>query len=436
MIQSITVENFKSYQKATLPLAPLTLLIGANASGKSNFIEAVRLLSWLAGGRRLDDILERVQQEDIVIRGTPKSLFFDVEQADVLVLGCRLTNTEEWESLRIEMRLQDERAMRIMSESIRSPKSTVPLYEIKHLAQGFSREVQVAYNNFARGGVKPTLPCTDRQAIFTQLDIPSRFKEGPARQLIPEVTGKFQQALQQILFLDPNPRGMTEYSFINDRELRGDGANLASVLFDLCDRQEQKDQVLSFIRSLPEQDIIDIRFLKTPRNEVMVQLVESFGGKQQERDAPVLSDGTLRILAVAAALLSAPAGSLVIIEEIDNGVHPSRAGELLKNIQNVARRRELHVLLTSHNPALLDTLPPEAIPYVVACYREPKHGDSRLVRLEDLEQYPELVAHGPLGQLMMRGVLDRFLKDQRSRQEKKADRKNWLNTLKAQVEDA
>ena len=94
------------------------------------------------------------------------------------------------------------------------------------------------------------------------------------------------------------------------------------------------------------------------------------------------------------------------------------------------------MLLTSHNPALLDTLPPEAIPYVVACYREPKHGDSRLVRLEDLEQYPELVAHGPLGQLMMRGVLDRFLKDQRSRQEKKADRKNWLNTLKAQVEDA
>ena len=50
MIQSFSIENFKSFRKATLPLAPLTLLIGANASGKSNAIEAIQLLSWLASG--------------------------------------------------------------------------------------------------------------------------------------------------------------------------------------------------------------------------------------------------------------------------------------------------------------------------------------------------------------------------------------------------
>ena len=53
MITSFTVSGFKSYQDAKLPLAPLTLLIGANASGKSNLIEAIRLLSWLARGQRL-----------------------------------------------------------------------------------------------------------------------------------------------------------------------------------------------------------------------------------------------------------------------------------------------------------------------------------------------------------------------------------------------
>jgi len=62
MISAITIQNFKSYRNATLPLAPLTLLVGANASGKSNAIEAMRFLSWLAHGRRLDDILEKVQQ--------------------------------------------------------------------------------------------------------------------------------------------------------------------------------------------------------------------------------------------------------------------------------------------------------------------------------------------------------------------------------------
>jgi len=436
MISEIIIQNFKSYQQATLPLAPLTLLVGANASGKSNAIEAIRFLSWLAHGRRLEDILEKVQQTDIAIRGTLNELIYDQSDKPIITLGCSLTNTDEWKELRISIRLKEGEAVRIIAESIRSETSTVPLYEIKHPAESHSREVQVAYNNFARGGKKPTIACTDRQAIFTQLEIPSRFNEGQARTLIPAVTAKFQKALQQILFLDPNPRSMGEYSFIIDRELRGDGSNLSSTLYDLCEVTGQKADVLRFIRSLPEQDIVDIRFIQTPRNEVMVQLTESFGGQETHRDAPLLSDGTLRVLAVAAALLSAAKGSFVIIEEIDNGVHPSRAGLLLRNIQQIAINRDLRVLLTSHNPALLDSLPNSAIPNVVFCYRDPDTGDSRLVRLEDLTDYPELVARGSLGELLTDGIIDRFAKQQRTPEQKQHDALDWLELLQHQVEEA
>jgi len=74
MIDAITLRNFKSYKSATLPLAPLTLLIGANASGKSNALEAIRILSWLAEGRRTDDIGRGVQgvrgyRGDILYKG-------------------------------------------------------------------------------------------------------------------------------------------------------------------------------------------------------------------------------------------------------------------------------------------------------------------------------------------------------------------------------
>ena len=64
---SITIKNFKSYKEATLPLAPLTLLIGANASGKSNAIEAFRFLSWVAGGERLSTLKNRVNDSDKII---------------------------------------------------------------------------------------------------------------------------------------------------------------------------------------------------------------------------------------------------------------------------------------------------------------------------------------------------------------------------------
>jgi len=70
MLTAITLENFKSYLRASLPLAPLTVLIGANASGKSNAIEGMRLLSWLAQGQRLSAIQYAVQSGDRVVRGT------------------------------------------------------------------------------------------------------------------------------------------------------------------------------------------------------------------------------------------------------------------------------------------------------------------------------------------------------------------------------
>ena len=50
MINAIHIKNFKSYADATLPLAPLTFLIGANASGKSNALEAIQIMSRLGAG--------------------------------------------------------------------------------------------------------------------------------------------------------------------------------------------------------------------------------------------------------------------------------------------------------------------------------------------------------------------------------------------------
>ncbi|MCA9977109.1 MAG: AAA family ATPase [Anaerolineales bacterium] len=436
MINQVEIQNFKSYQNATLKLAPLTLLIGANASGKSNAIEAIRFLSWLAYGRRLDDILQSVQQTDINIRGTLRDLTYDPTMN--ITLGCKLDDLEEWEKFLISVSVKPNE-MRVVAESLESESSSVPLYWIKEPANSYSHEVQVAFNNFSRGGRKPTIPCSDRQAIFTQLDIPSRFAHSASeksREIIPHISQALQQTFRQILFLDPIPRHMGGYSSIVDNEIKKDGKNISSVLHHLCKEKGLQDSVLDFIRDLPEQDIVNINFIQTPRNEVMIQLVESFGNHPITRDAPLLSDGTLRVLAVTAALLSAPKGSLIIIEEIDNGIHPSRAGTLLNKIQEVAKNRHLRVLLTSHNPALLDTLPISAVPNVVACYRDPDIGDSRLVRLEDLVDYPELIARGSLGQLMTKGTLDKFLKSQRSLAMKKEQGLSWLESLRETVEIA
>lgn len=434
VITSIWIQNWKSFRRAELPLAPLTLMIGANASGKSNAIEGVRCLAWLAEGRRLSEVTSAVQEADQLIRGTVENLTHGHEPT--FALGCR-TDDPDWSEYRIEIRVAED-GLRVVAEEITGPASSVPLFNVHSAAGEFGHTIEVQYNNFSRGGKKPRIPATDEQSVLSQLTTPARFGAGHnrAQEIIPAVVERFRNALTGTLFLDPSPRRMRQYSFIVDNQLKGDGANLSSVLYELCERRGQKDQVLAFVRNLPEQDFRDLTFVRTPRNEVMLQLAESFARHNQTWDAPVLSDGTLRVLAVAAALLSAEEGSLVVIEEIDNGVHPSRAAMLLENIERVANERGLRVLLTSHNPALVDTLPHEATPDIVYCYRDPGNGDSRIVRLEDLPNYPELVARGPLGQLMTRGILERMVKHPPSEEERRNAADEWLRSLTARVRSA
>jgi len=434
MITSISIKNFKSYEKAKMPLAAMTFLIGPNASGKSNALEAIRLLSWLAKGSRLDDIERTIQGGDALVRGQARDLFGNVKQS--LIVGCHIEGIPEgWCDLLVEIGLFSDQLI-IAGESVLKQSETLPLYKVEGQASPHTDEISVMYNNFKRGKNKPHIPCSNRQAIFYQLETPGRFDKNheESQRIIPAVTKAFRETLRNIVFLDPRPASMRDYSYAKDDEIKEDGSNLSSVLFRICSQgEEEKKKLLDFIRSLPEQDIKDVKFINTDRNDVMVRLVESFGNQERTVDAPLLSDGTLRVLAVGAAILSAPSGALVIIEEIDNGVHPSRADTLVQQIQAIASKRQLRVLITSHNPALLDALPDEALGHVLCCYRDPQKGDSRMVRLADLERFPELVAQGPLGQLMTKRILERFLKDDSTPEQRQQAALSWLEQLKGGV---
>lgn len=441
MLGTVRIANFKSYSQAFLELSPLTLLVGANAAGKTNCIEALRFLSRLAHGQRIDDILDDVRQNDLAIRGRVTDMVYDRRAKSQYpwvgfsILLAPPVFWRRWDTT-IEIRPTPE-GSEVASEKMTQDwkKNAAWLYNTENTGESHRHEIRVEYNDFKDSAAHPTLACSNRQAVFTQLDIPSRFEGEEAQRVIPEAVTAVQLALRSIIFLDLNPRAMVGYSFIIDKNLRPDGSNLSSVLYDICETQGRKQEVLDFIGELPEQPIADITFLLGPRQEVMVQLVETFGQRRTEREAPLLSDGTLRVLAIAAALLSAPTGGLVVVEEIDNGVHPNRAKQLLHNILTASKANSLRVLLTSHNPALLDALPRESVPNVVCCYRDPTQGDSRLVRLAELTDYPELVASGPLGQLMTQGLLDRYLKNQRTPEQKTEQAQEWLRQLQLNDED-
>lgn len=431
MLTAFKLNNFKSFQdEAVLPLGgALTVLIGANAAGKSNVLEALRLLSWLASGNKLGAIQREVNRADKVVRGRVPDLFRRGELR--FALGCQVHDAAGDSSLSMALALRGD-DLHIVAERM-DTGTGVPLYDMDQPSQGgMATEAGVAYNNFSKGGNKPHIKVTDQMAVFAQLDSPASFHANhrKAQQEIPRVCKAYQALLSNVLFLDPVPARMRDFSFLADKRLGGDGANLSSVLYQLGCEGELRGELISFIQSLPEQDITGLDFLKGPRGDVMVQLIETFSGTPRRFEAALLSDGTLRVLAIAAAMLSAPEGSLVVIEEIDNGVHPSRARHLLERIQAVAERRNLRVLLSTHNPAMLDALPDKAVPDVVFCYRDTRSGDSRLVRLGSLPDAPELFIQDSLGHLMTSGALDRFVKTHPGPEARKQQARAWLAALR------
>ena len=431
-LTEITIEQYKSFSgKATLPFSTLTVLIGANASGKSNALEALRFLSWLAEGQKLSDIRYLIQQGQSVVRGDVSQLA--TRGKGSFSLGIKLF----WEALHVSLEIglqyrKDDDSLHICKEELKGRGYL--LYEVISVSEGHNSEVKVEYNTFSRGKNKKHVICSDQLAIFKQIPTKIEPRHAKSKVVMTNIPMLIEFALLSIHFLDPAPAEMRGYANMRDKQLLPNGKNISAILYNLWQEgEESRAHLLKFIKSLPEQDISNITFIETPRSEVMVQLVETFGETEQHYDAALLSDGTLRVLAIAGMLMSAPEGSLVVIEECDNGIHPHRVRQLLQQMYDIAQRRNIRILITSHNPVLLDALPTPSIKDVVFCYRSPQDGSSKLVRLPDVADYPELMAQGSIGQLMTTGALERFVKFHPSSEEKKQKALAWLHDFKTQM---
>ena len=429
MISSFRIANFKSFVAADVHLAPLTFLVGPNASGKSNALEALRLLRWLSQGMRPEDIERSIHGGEHPVRGRVPDLFRN--DTKTLSLCCCLEEDEsQGYKLELAFRLSSNRLFPA-GESIRDIHDATLLYRVEDKDAEHTDVFHVLYNTFDLQRGMARISCSSEQALFYHLDTPGMFagRDLQAQDVIPKVAGLFRERLRNIFFFSPNPSAMRGYALAGDEELKEDGSNLSSILARLCERDENKQALLSFVRSLPEQDITDISFITTERNDVMVRLHESFGNREQITDAPLLSDGILRVLGLGALLLCAPQGSLISIENADSCIHPSCARLLVQQIRDTASRRGLKVLISSHNPAFLDAIPGKALGDVLCCYRDPDKGDSRIVRLKDIQRLPELLAQGTLGWLVTSNKLDNFLKNPMSEEERIKAGLAWLDRL-------
>ncbi len=391
MLTRLEIDGFKTFEGLEVDLSPFTAVVGNNAAGKSNLFDVIQLLSNLASR----DVAEAVKD----MRGEPLELFRQTAKgrstqirlaAEVLVdpvvrdpWGSEVSITHT--RMRYEVTLE-LRSIKPGVERIQVAREEVLpiLRKDDHWADGIapSKSFRTAYLKYARS--KPWLTTDGLTFNIHQDGKQGRNQPRPASAaeatVLYGVTNaaefphlfalreemRFWRLLQldPVLLRKPAPATATDV-------LSADGSNLAAVLAQLkveTATSTQPDGVLSDIAAELNNLIAGVTKLDAQLHpasrEYRIALTMRDGLPFSSR---VVSDGTLRVLALLTLLHDPRHRGLICFEEPENGVHPARLRQLVQclrdmvtvpgdeiPVDNPAPLSQL--LVNSHSPVVLAAL--------------------------------------------------------------------------------
>ncbi len=398
MLKGFWFENFKGFQKAELFLEDISILIGTNASGKSNAIEGIEILSEIATGKDLATILDGSRNSESFVRGGSKGCCRFKSAS--FGLGCLVDlNTNNDLLYKIKIKVGDRIYVESESLSIVSNGKMVStgnrIFSTKPVREAKSANIQVAIRN-GKQGPNPEIICLRDTAVLPQLKN-QPLEKGSVMTENLEYVNLVLNNLRKILVLSPNPDVIGGYCRISDSILKHDCSNLSAALNALCENPDNKETLLNIIRQLPENEIRNIGFLFPGNGDVLFYLEEKYMSSYGKIYANQLSAGTLRAIAVIAALLGEKEGSLIIIDEVDNGLHPNRAKSLISWMLKINKERKVDILITTHNVSLLNSLSGQTILGVSVVYRDDEKGSSNIIPFIDMENHAYILASGGIG---------------------------------------
>lgn len=417
MLKRIRLTDFKSFVDEEVELAPLTFLVGANASGKSNFLDALQFLRATEFFLPLAEVLNgedrstpdawpgiRGRASEAARSGTTSFAIETTWNAK----GPSQDNGEfEEEQLELNHRLTCRTTPDpiLESESLSDAHGKV-LFTGKLLNDRF----QLSWEETQ---AERMVSVPDRSFIHmfrSELFRPA-FDMNPPRQAnvavrAPIYATLLLDALKRLRFISMQSGGMRGYGK-RSHGLGDDGKNISGVLAALCEDPQEKLSIVNWLAGLCAPEFADIDFIEVKElRDVMAVLVEKTGTRVTIRSA---SDGTLRFLGMLLALRTAEPGSVILMEDIETGLHPTRIRLLVEYLQAVARERKLQIIATTHSPTVLEWLDDETLRSVIVFGRVPEQKGTLMRRLGDLPHFPEVVERKGIEELFTTGWLEMAL---------------------------
>lgn len=412
MISEIRLRDFKNFQDAHLAVGKFTVVVGTNASGKSNIRDVFRFLHGIGRGYSLAEIIggrygAGGQAEWAQMRGAASEIIRFNQSRFQIDVNFRLHQRVGNYHIAVERVEQGRGGFRVVEEWLRGPWEPIytshpgaddPVHaqdDDTHLALRMAKmenQRKFGYKILAR----PDQPGLSQIGDFKNA---GRAHKERAQELLDMFAG--------IRFLDLVPDLMRKPAFPGQVILGDSGENLPTALQAICSDPARKLVLMEWMRELTPMDVADFEFPLDPvTGLVQLRLKESNGNIVSAYSA---SDGTLRFLAMLASLLGKQPARLYFFEEIDNGIHPTRLRLLLDLIERQTEKGNIQVVTTTHSPDLLSMVSDSTFQSTSVVFRPPGSDAAIIARAADLPNAAELRELQGLGRLHASGWMEDML---------------------------
>ena len=330
-LSTLTVKNYRCLREESIEFSDLNLFIGANASGKSTILDALRFLH--------EGVRAREFQTPVFHRGGMIHLAWKGDVVNRIQLVVRLEDEDrayEWLVRLVKMGSYGF----YVEEEVSAMRPQEPPVKILDSRQG---------DGWWWSGEKGERIMLKQAGMTCALAAAAADASFPARD-VAEFVGRWE-------FLDPSPFLLRrDWTTVESGRLDPYGRNLAETLHTL---HESSPEILNKIVTATRAVVGLPSEIETREAEGRFYFLQNEPGLHRVHQMGV-SSGTLRMLALMTALLAEPERNLIGIEEPENYVHPTALSTFVQYLLNARERTQL--MVTTHSPLLLDYLnEPEAV---------------------------------------------------------------------------
>lgn len=415
MFTRIQARHFRCLKSIDQQLGPFQALVGRNATGKTTFLEVIGFLSDLVQYRGdIGDVIRKrwVSFSDVTWMGRENSFEIAIEAKVPEDIRARHATASEYVRYEIRIGLNEEtQEIEIQQEGLWRLAEPSPIQSGQReffpaeqfgtagimLGKGAGRKAVVTKTS---GGNDNYYPERDVGHIPT-------FKLGRTRSALANLPADeenypvstwfrgFLESGVQPFMLDSRALRQPSPPHVG-RRFRTDGSNLPLVIAGLRKDRTRYEEWLEHVRTALE-DIKDIDTVENSADKYRHLVIEYENGARVP--SWLVSDGTLRLLALTIPAYLADLRGVFLIEEPENGIHPQAIETVLQSLSSMYNSQ---VLIATHSTIALGLIKPEDI----LCFAKDSQGATDIVSGDRHPMLQEWIEGKPdLGTLLAAGIL-------------------------------